>query len=356
MQSRGRHGWQDIHEADQMIRAINAPLRAAMAIMLVTTIAGCVSQGGSAGSGRAQAGSTPPKPSPQFPPITIDVAEGATLGQTIRKIGETTRGGAVLVAGLEDWPAPAASLNASAFEAGIKLLTVDHGLKLQRLPDYVFIYPEGYEQLEGLALANSLDPRFTALNASFAVGAGTDLYNALALLGTSLNLTIVADNWIAGAWCGELFLNDAPLPVILEALLKSALVLPSALKTESTSEYIFIRSTQNQNLGNACLNAAQLNKNQRQALNRNVSMRLPRPASGVVFEQGSIPLAKALAEMSSQLDIPVTAEPIMLELPVNPAVMNNVSLETALNLIVWQWPQSGLGYRINDKGIVFGVQ
>ena len=85
-------------------------------------------------------------------------------------------------------------------------------------------------------------------------------------------------------------------------------------------------------------------------------MRLPRPASGVVFEQGSTPLAMAIEEMSSQLGIPVTADPIVQELPVNPVVINNVSLESALNLIVWQWPQSGLGYRIVDQGVVFGVQ
>lgn len=339
-----------------MTRAIFVPRYLISAILCAASLAGCVATSGARGA------TTPPgKPgaaasAPHFPTITLETQEGATLGQAIRQLGETGGGGAVLVAGLEDWPASEVQLQASAFVPGLERLVADRDCKLQVLPDYVFIYPPGYEQLEALSLAGQLDPRYAALTASFAVGAGTDLYNALALLGNSLGVTLVADNLVADAWCGELFLENAPLPAILEALLKSARVPATSIQIESTSEYVFFRSVQNGNAAPACLNAGELTAEQRLLLSRNVNLRLPRDASGAVFEPGPSPLSEVLASLSAQLGAPVTADPEMADLPVHPAVLNGISIETALNLLVWQWPLPRFGYQVSGAGIHFRLR
>lgn len=287
-------------------------------------------------------------------PVTIDTAQFPTLGPAIRQIGESAGGSAVLMSGMEDWLAPDnVQIHHSDLLQTLKRLGAPRNCQTQVTPDYIFLYPPGYEALESLSLADRVDPRFQQERASFAVGAGTDLFNALALLSASLNSAIVADNLVADTWCGELFLEDAPVPSILEALLKSARVLPAALDIQSTPEYILLRSTENANRAEVCLNRNALTPAQTALLQRQVSIQLPSPSNGATFGGGPKTLADTLSQLSSQIGMPVTADPAMARLPVNVAVIRGVSLETALNLIVWQWPVPQFGYRVGDGAVHF---
>jgi hypothetical protein len=320
-------------------------------------VAGCVSGGQAKGSGTEPAAQreTATKSTRQFPSISLDTADYPTLGAAFRHIGETSGGSAVLMSGMEDLLAPPSlKLQHADFVQGVQRLLTGRDCRIQATPAYLFIYPAGYEQLEALSLVGQVDPALDARRATFALGAGTDLYNGLALLSTSLNTTIAADNLLAEVWCGELFLEDASISTIVEAMLKSARVTPGAVSIQSTGDYLFLRSAENGNRADACLGRGALTPEQQALLQRRVSFRLPYPAAGPAFESGPRPLSDVLPHLSSQLGIPVSAEPALASLLVNAAVINQVPLETALNLIVWQWPLAQFGYRVVDgNGIQF---
>lgn len=323
------------------------------ASLLLAALSGCETTGDTQ---PARAGQAAPRPEPTagaFPKITLETTTGQSLGGAIRAIGEQHGGGAVLLSGMEDWPVPDIRLSGTDYVKGLQRLASLHDYRLQETPYYVFIYPAGYEQLESLSLQGEVAPEFDSMHASYAIGSGTDLYNALALLGASLETTIIADNIVADSWCGELYLNQAPVPVILEALLKSARVVRAAIQVDSGPGYIFIRSTQNRNRGNTCLNPEAITEEMRQRLEAGVELRLPRETAAPMFATGAATLAEALPELARQVGIEMRAEPAVADLPVNVAVFNEVSLETALNLIVWQWPVPGFGYRVTESEIVF---
>ena len=337
---------------------------AILAAGLVVAGAGCVSAGGAGAKGargpsgkkarNTSGGAAWTDGAGKFPRLSLDTSSFTSLGQAFRHIGESTDGGgAVLLAGLEDWAVPRVHFSHMKFTKGIEQLVSAKQCKVQVTPYYVFVYPPGYEQLEAVSFNNQIAPRFAATVASFAVGAGTDLYNALALLGDGLRITVVADNAVADAWSGEVFVNNAPIPDILAALFKSARIPATAVNVESTDEYILMRSAGNANRQDPCLNKAELSDRQRKLLAATVSVHLPRTKSGVVFEQGALPLSATLGELSQQLGMTVTADEAVAKLPVNVIAFNNVSVETALNLIVWQWPVPGFGYRVTEQGVQF---
>ena len=325
---------------------------ACVALGLATLASGCVSPGGPAPGRPDTPAAKRPAPAGGFPTISVDTTVYGTLGPAIRYIGETYGGGAVLLGGLEDWPAPSnLRLSHASYTEGIERLVAERDCKVQVTPYYVFIYPPGYEQLEALSLAHQVDPQFDDKVASFAIGSGTDLYNALALLSESLHTTLIADNAVADAWCGEVSIQDAPLSAILEALLKSARIPASTVEIESTAEYILVRSVENANREAPCLNCGELTAAQRQMLGGTKTLRVPGANSGMVFQAGAVPLSATLQNMSEQLGVNVTAEASMADLPVNVAVFSGVSVQTALDLIVWQWPVPDYGYRVEDGGI-----
>jgi len=336
-----------------MARKIGVRFRWQAALILACTIAGCVADGGPRTEGAHGEKRLPSPARATYPTIGLDTGAGMTLGEAVRQIGEGSGGGAVLLSGLEDWPAPDLQIAGAGFVKGLEQLIAGRDCKLQVLPHYVFIYPNGYEQLEALSLDGEIGGRMAELRASFAVGAGTDLYNALALLGNALGVTLIADNLVADAWCGELFLENAPLPAILEALLKSARVPGPSIQIESTDDYIFIRSVQNANKAPACLNAGDLTDAQRERLRAPVRLRLPRDGDAALFKSGSTRLSDALPALSAQLGLEVSADGSMADLPVNAAVLAGVPLETALDLLIWQWPLPEFGYRVTGAGIHF---
>ncbi len=288
-----------------------------------------------------------------FPQISLDAGAHATLGEVFRHIGETFGGGAALTAGLEERPAPAAGLGQTGFVPGLERLAKPYDCKLQVTPFYVFVYPQGYEALADLTLAGKVGPRFDATRASFAIGAGTDLFNAFALLGDSLKMTIVADNIVADAWCGELFLEDAPVSAIVEALLKSSRIAPEMIEVESHDDYLFIRSAANQSRPPSCLNREQLTAEQLAILQTPLTLRLPDTGTAFTFQAEPATLARVLPDLSRALGIPVTAEDAMGRLPVNITAFHAIPTETALDLLVRQWLLPRYGYRIQNGGLHF---
>lgn len=288
-----------------------------------------------------------------FPHIALEAGSQPNLGAAFRYIGETFGGGAALTAGLEDRPAPANGLGKTAFVPGLGRLASQYKCKTQATPYYVFFYPEGYEELESLSLAGKVGPVFDSTRASFAIGAGTDLFNALALLSASLKRTVVADNVVADAWCGEVFLQDAPVSAIVEALLKSARVSPAMIEVEGTDQYLFIRSTSNQSKSPGCLNAGELSPEQRAILDAPLSLHVPDTGAGLVFQSQPAKLADVLPALSRSLGIPVTATESMARLPVNITVFEGISTEHALDLLIRQWLVPRYGYRMENGGLHF---
>lgn len=326
--------------------------QALLATVVLAVVSGCESNGG-VPLDRDTTAAAPRPARTGFPKITLDVTEGMRLGEAVRRLGETSGGGAVLVAGMEILPAAPVHLTNSDYAEGLKRIVGARECEFQVRPHYVFVYPSGYGQLADVSLEGVLHPRFEALRATYAVGAGTDLYNALALLGDALQVTLVADNVVADAWCGELFLEDAPLSSILEAVLKSALVPADAVRVESTAEYVFIRSAANENRAPALLNPEEVDRGMQRRLENSVDVRLPGPARGVAFGEGASPLAEVLPALSAQLGVDVTTDPSMADFPVNVAVLHEIPAKTALDLIVWQWPLPRYGYRVTAGGVHF---
>lgn len=341
-----------------MLRISPRRVAALLAVIGLSILAGCASNGRSA---------SPAEPDPEqkpvsvakraetsgLPRISLEAGAHQTLGEAFRHLGETFGGGAALLGGLEDNPAPANGLGTTGFVSGLERLAGQYRSKIQVTPHYVFFYPEGYEVLESISLAEKVDARFNMTRASFAIGAGTDLYNAFALLSTSLQMTIVADNRIAETWCGEIFLDDAPVSTIVETILKTARLAPEAFEVESTSEYIFIRSTDNQSRAPSCLNKGELTAAQEALLASPITLRLPDTGPELNFQSVSSPLATVLPALSSRLGIPVTATEGMGRLPVNLSVFQNLSVETAMDLLVRQWLLPRYGYRLDEGGLHF---
>lgn len=289
----------------------------------------------------------------RYPQISLEAGAHETLGEAFRHIGERFGGGAALTAGLEERPAPAAGLGQTGFVPGLERLAKSYDCKLQVTPFYVFFYPQGYEALADLTLAGKVGPRFDATRASFAIGAGTDLFNAFALLGDSLKMTIVADNIVADAWCGELFLEDAPVSAIVEALLKSSRIAPDMIEIESNDDYLFIRSAANQSRLPSCLNRDQLTAAQLAILQTPLTLRLPDTGAAFAFQGEPATLARILPDLSRALGVQVTADDAMGRLPVNISVFHATPAETALDLLVRQWLLPRYGYRIQNGGIHF---
>ena len=89
-------------------------------------------------------------------------------------------------------------------------------------------------------------------------------------------------------------------------------------------------------------------------LGREVRVMLPFPQDDPEHLQGRIgasTLGEVLEGLSDQLGVPVTADANMHRLPVNPAVMTNVRVATALDLLIRQWLVPEFAYAVDDTGI-----
>lgn len=312
-------------------------------VVCVLGLCGCVTDGGAADTG---------VPHPDFPRLSLTL-EAGTLDNVARRVNEEAGGGLVVMNGIGERLLADLEFERAGFRYMTNLLSDGTGCLVEETPYYFFLYHEGYEALNTLSLEGQLDPVYEQTAAAFSFGANTALYNALAALSANLGLTIVADNAIADARCGEMGVPEAPLRTGLEALLKSARVAPDSFTVESTPEYTLLLSRANRNTA-ALLLEKTLTEEERKLLDRRVSLVFPKPRANdatLEFRYYAEPLEDAVPRLSNQFGVPVTIDPSIGELPVNPVVMNDVRIATAMELLLRQWPYPLFGYEVRSGGL-----
>lgn len=293
-----------------------------------------------------------PKEPFQQPRVTIKLP-ATTLGTAVREIGESAKPSLVLMNGLENSVLGARSFRNESFDKVVSSLADEARLKIQRCPSYVFLYPAGYEPLESVTVSGKLDPAFDIGIQGMAFGSGLRLYTVFSWVSLALNITIIADDSIADARCGELVLGNVPLADALDAILKSARVVKFAV--DSTGEYVFIYTPENKSAASQLLNEDALSDAHKAFLEKRINVFLPRqPEEGQSVEMalGPMPLGDVLPSLSRQLSVKVVAEKGLEGLPVNPAVLRGVRAKTALDLIVRQWLEPDYGYQVVQDRVV----
>ncbi|HPO17345.1 MAG TPA: hypothetical protein PLI09_28190, partial [Candidatus Hydrogenedentes bacterium] len=307
------------------------------------------------GCGHAPKPSQRSKPEVKFPRVKIEQEYG-TLEQIVRRVGEQCGGGLVTMNGLaERRLIPLVKAKHKRYGRFVGELALEVQCDYAQTPYYFFLYPTGYEMLLGISLKDRLAPRYEGVTAAASFGNNTLLFNVFTTLSRSLGLTIVADNQLAESLCGEFTLQESPLRVVLEAVLQSARIAPNAFEVESTDEYIFIRTVYNQTSIATLLNKEGLTEAQQAVLDKRVSVMLPEAPdvkAGIEFKRKATPLETVLQPLSSQLGIPVVAEAIMRDLPVNPCSMNNVRVSTVMDLLIRQWPVAEFGYEMKENALL----
>ncbi len=298
---------------------------------------------------------TPPgaKAAVKFPRVTL-VQEYSSLEQTVRKLGEQSGGGLVVMNGIGERGLPPLKFKRKPYAFVVARLAEYAQCQYSRTPYYYFLYPAGYETLLAHSLEGRLHVRYDGATAALAFGNNTELFNLFLTIGRSIGGTIVADNLMAESRCGELVLPEAPLRYGLEAALQSARIDPRAYEVESTEEYLFFRSVYNQNTAPPLLNEDKLTEEQKLALEKRVSIMLPEAPSvtaGIAFRHRGAPLEQILAPLSSQLGIRVVAEAALADLPVNPCSMNNVRVRTVMDLLLRQWILPDFAYEMRGDRI-----
>lgn len=298
-------------------------------------------------------------PGPGSPPAQRDQPrislsfEKTSLGAIVRHIGETDGGSLALMNGIEERRVEAVRLRRTKFEVAAERLAEEAGCAVQKCSEYFFLYPPGYEALTNVSLVKQLDPSYDDLRAAITFGAGTRLVTAFTWISQALGITVVADNVIAEARCGELTLEEIPIQAGLEAILKSARVVGG--QVASSDEYIFFYASPERRPVSTLLNRDAPDEHQQALLNTRLDVFLPeRPTEprGFQIPAGPKRLGEVVDSLSEQLGIRVVAERDLEKLPVNPAVFNRVRVKTALDLLIWQWPVPDFGYQIIQDRIV----
>src|SRR5690606_17154702 len=153
--------------------------------------------------------------------------------------------------------------------------------------------------------------------------------------------TIVVDNALGETRTGLLSLPSMPFAQALKAVLQSARVDPAVLAVESTEDYVFLYVPKQGAPENLLLNRDALTAEEQASLSRRVSLVLPellRDRHQVARYAGARPLEALLPALSAQLGMEVNVQSRFREIPINPVVMNGVTVETALDLLIRQWP------------------
>jgi len=288
--------------------------------------------------------------------ITLDQGP-RSLSETIRAVGEQYGGSVVAMHGIGQETVPSLALRRSTQHRYVTALAQAVGVELHNAGPYFFLYPDQrYAPLLDLSLAGQLPAAFDTTKVSLALGDGTQLFNALAILSNSLRVSLVADNAVADARCGELVLTDVSLRTCLEALLQSARVSPGNLAVhQGPSHALFAargRAIPASYLVGAEPGPASTVGN---ALAREVRVTLPRfvpEDKAVPVYDGPVELGTVLATLSSQLGFTVQARGDASTLPINPCALYGVSARVALDLIVGQWLTDAYGYTIEGDGVV----
>jgi len=271
-----------------------------------------------------------------------------SLGEIAAVVAEQGAGPLVLMNGIQDRVLPVPAFGKGKFADAVSQLAAAGGYTMFTGPEFFFLYPSGYEALLGVSFEGKLDPAYAKKKLPLTLGFDTPVYAALALIAHALDITIVADNVVAAAKSGAVALEEVPLTTALTALLMSARISGDAFAVESTPNYIFIRAQQNPAGAAIIINGDSLTPEQNALLDTPVSLMLAQTRDDKKLElsYGARPLRSVLPTLSEQLKVPVSASPELGEMPVNPVVMNNVTLRQAMELFIRQWPMPWYGYRV----------
>lgn len=279
-----------------------------------------------------------------------------SLDQAVRFLGEQYGVGLVSLQGMDVRAVPAMQTDRMPYGQFVAWLAEAVECAPHRESHYYLLLPPGYEILADTRIDTPLPPAHEAAVLSAAFGFNTRLDNALASLGHSLGLTVATDNILGEQRVGELNVHEAPLPRVLEALLRSARVPPGGFRIETGDNHVALLAAPNQARRNPMLNTQAPPAAMRRALDRRVDVYLPAPPpddSQVAFSPGPMPLAEALPLLSAALEFRVMATVEVADLPVNPCAMRGIRAADALDLIVRQWPLPHFGYEVRADGIVF---
>lgn len=322
-------------------------VKSTMKVLLIgILVTGCVR-----GSGRSPAAHSDPGPSSAAGGRVFLDLGSTTAGRVVRELGAFDAGGIVLMKGLEARSVAAFKFDGS-FSDAVDTLADRLGCRVHKARDYLFLYTRPYEALTDLDLASDLPKGIARAEASIAFAANTPLYHAFALLSQGLGMTIVGDNAVADAVCGELALGNVPVGVGIEALLQSARVARSSIVLESDGDYLFIRSAANEGLIPVFLEGRGVRPSY---LDRRITLTLPalRLENGIFRSPlRAETLAAVLPSLSKQLGVTVHAGKGTEGLPVNPSVFSDVTVGTAMALLIRQWLAPEFRYEAGEDGIV----
>lgn len=276
----------------------------------------------------------------------------AILSEAVRQIGNQRAGGVVLMHGLGYQTIPEVDWDKTSFTDALKDIVQKAGLQRAAGPYYDFLYPAGYEPLLDINMASRSHASVQQASASLALGDGATLASALALLSHSTGVTVVADNAIGEARTGELWLPASPLPVLLDAILKSARVPAADAQVESGENYLLLHTGQPQ--PDTLLNAAALTPDLRAWLDAPATVYLPEPPAA----SGRLPLmfaprtlAESATALSQQLGMRVSIEHGIEDLPVNQCTLINLPRHRVLDLLIRQWLVPQFGYEVTPEGV-----
>ena len=289
------------------------------------------------------------------PRVTLLAEEARPLSDTLRQVALESGGSVVMMHGVGEKVIPPFAYKRRPFDSVMEEFAGAVGCVVSQEDGYFFLYPESYEVLKETMVQGKLHARYEEIRLDLAIGDYTPFFDALALVGHSLGITVIADNLLAESRCGEIAFHDAPLSTVLSGLLRSARVAPEAFFVESTEEYILLGTVGHKTPPSLLLNRSSLSETAKAYLAKEVTLTLPRaiPAGQPLpFRWTAEPLETMLNTLSSQLGVRVSADARLRDLPVNPCAMSKVSLETAMNLLIRQWPMDRFGYEALEDGIL----
>ena len=333
-----------------MIRITSKPFLIASLFVLITL----------ASTGLAGCASTPDE-SPAENRVADSLAATVTfefergpVGLAMRELAEMSSISVVLMKGLELAQTGPHSFLDRPPESIVRKIARGLGYEVHQAPQYLFVFAPGYEALLEIDLEGLLADEVAGRRAEVAFGADTPLYSGLGLLGYTLGHTFVADNAVAGALCGELRLRDVSIAAALTAMLQSARLSEGSFRVESTADYVFLSSVANVSGPRFSGDRAALTTEQQSMLGRRVSLMLPvreEDPGHIQGHRGASTLGEVLLELSAQLEITITADPIMHRLPLNPVIISDTPIETAMDLIIRQWLIPEFFFEVAGTGI-----
>lgn len=283
--------------------------------------------------------------------VTIDPSI-AMLGEVVRSVGKQG-GNVVLMNGVESRVVDRLQIKKRPLRDAVAMLVAAGGLAVEENPQYYFLFPDGYNQLLGVSLVGRLDPRFAEVRADVTFGYGLPLYAVFMWMGYALRTTIVADDSVGDARCGELSLRQVPLDITLAAILKSARV--AAVAADSSPDYIFLAAPANANTASALLEESSLDDKRNAILAKRVRLALPRPlrtGERMELAMNASRLGDVLPALTEQLGVRVVAEKGLEKFPINPVYFHDVTVRTAMDLLIRQWLEPNYGYQVLDDRIV----